>query len=520
MLLHKSIKKLRMKEKIAELESRREKALLCGGETAIDKRHAKGLLTARERIDILVDAGTFRETDMFVHKDGDDAPGDGVVCGVAKIGGKDVCVFAQDFTVLGGSLGLRHARKITKIQDLAAKMRCPIIGINDSGGARIQDGVDSLCGYGEIFYRNTLLSGLVPQISVVMGPCAGGAAYSPALTDFVFMVDGISKMFLTGPTVVETVMGETISQEDLGGARVHAEKAGTAHFFAKNEKDCLAQVRRLLEYLPQSADVKPETKKPVDSPKKVSIESILPSDGKEPYDVREVVKCLADKDSFFEVHELFAPNIVCGFIRMDGETVGVVANQPNYLAGALDADAADKASRFIRFCDAFNIPLLTLMDVPGCLPGVEGEHSGAVRHGAKLFYAYAEATIPMVTVVLRKAYGGGYVSLGSRHIGADYVFCLPTAEIAVMGPESAVSVLYHKEIKAIVENGGDVEAFKKEKAEEYRREYANPYEAGAKGYIDDVVEPQDVRGRVVEAFSSLKGKKVDRPNKKHGLTPT
>lgn len=510
---------LRMKEKITELENRREKALLCGGEAAVDKRHAKGLLTARERIALLVDEGSFRETDMFVHKDGDDAPGDGVICGVAKICGKNVCVFAQDFTVLGGSLGLRHARKITKIQDLAAKMRCPIIGINDSGGARIQDGVDSLCGYGEIFYRNTLLSGLVPQISVVMGPCAGGAAYSPALTDFVFMVDGISKMFLTGPTVVETVMGETISQEDLGGAKVHAEKAGTAHFFAENEKECLAQVRRLLDYLPQSADVMLESKKSVESPKNMSIESILPSDGKEPYDVRGIVKCLADEDSFFEVHELFAPNIVCGFVRMDGATVGIVANQPNYLAGALDADAADKASRFIRFCDSFNIPLLTLMDVPGCLPGVEGEHSGAVRHGAKLFYAYAEATIPMVTVVLRKAYGGGYVSLGSRHIGADYVFCLPTAEIAVMGPESAVSVLYHKEIKSIVENGGDVESFKKEKAEEYRREYANPYEAGAKGYIDDVVNPKDVRGRVIDAFASLRGKKVDRPHKKHGLIP-
>lgn len=512
-----------MKEKITELESRREKALLCGGEAAIEKRHAKGLLTARERIELLVDADSFRETDMFVHKDGDDAPGDGVICGTAKIGGKNVCVFAQDFTVLGGSLGLRHARKITKIQDLAAKMRCPIIGINDSGGARIQDGVDSLCGYGEIFYRNTLLSGLVPQISVVMGPCAGGAAYSPALTDFVFMVDGISKMFLTGPTVVETVMGETISQEDLGGARVHAEKAGTAHFFAENEKECLAQVRRLLEYLPQSAD---DIEFEKDARSRVStddfsnnIASILPSDGKEPYDVREVVKCVADKDSFLEVHEMFAPNIVCGFIRMNGSTVGVVANQPNYLAGALDADAADKASRFIRFCDSFNIPLLTLMDVPGCLPGVDGEHSGAVRHGAKLFYAYAEATIPMITVVLRKAYGGGYVALGSRHIGADYVFCLPTAEIAVMGPESAVSVLYHKEIKAIVEAGGDLEAFKKEKAEQYRREYANPYEAGAKGYIDDVVMPQDVRNRVIDAFESLKGKKVERPNKKHGLTP-
>ncbi|MCQ2190501.1 MAG: acyl-CoA carboxylase subunit beta [Paludibacteraceae bacterium] len=512
-----------MKEKITELESRRKKALMCGGEAAIEKRHAKGLLTARERIDLLVDADSFHETDMFVHKDGDDAPGDGVVCGVAKINGKNVCVFAQDFTVLGGSLGLRHARKITKIQDLAAKMRCPIIGINDSGGARIQDGVDSLCGYGEIFYRNTLLSGLVPQISVVMGPCAGGAAYSPALTDFVFMVDGISKMFLTGPTVVETVMGETISQEDLGGARVHAEKAGTAHFFAENEKDCLAQVRCLLEYLPQSAD---DIEFENGARSRVStddfsdnIASILPSDGKEPYDVREVVKCVADKDSFLEVHEMFAPNIVCGFIRMDGATVGVVANQPNYLAGALDADSADKASRFIRFCDSFNIPLLTLMDVPGCLPGVDGEHSGAVRHGAKLFYAYAEATIPMITVVLRKAYGGGYVALGSRHIGADYVFCLPTAEIAVMGPESAVSVLYHKEIKSIVEAGGDVEAFKKEKAEEYRREYANPYEAGAKGYIDDVVDPKDVRSRVIDAFVSLKGKKVERPNKKHGLTP-
>lgn len=513
-----------MKEKIKELENRREKALMCGGEAAIEKRHAKGLLTARERIELLVDADSFRETDMFVHKDGDEAPGDGVICGTAKIGGKNVCVFAQDFTVLGGSLGLRHARKITKIQDLAAKMRCPIIGINDSGGARIQDGVDSLCGYGEIFYRNTLLSGLVPQISVVMGPCAGGAAYSPALTDFVFMVDGISKMFLTGPTVVETVMGETISQEDLGGARVHAEKAGTAHFFAENEKECLAQVRKLLEYLPQSADSVEmrdlaSSKNTVDSPKTLSIEKILPSDGKEPYNVREVVKCVADKDSFLEVHELFAPNIVCGFLRMDGATVGVVANQPNYLAGALDADAADKASRFIRFCDSFNIPLLTLMDVPGCLPGVDGEHSGAVRHGAKLFYAYAEATIPMVTVVLRKAYGGGYVALGSRHIGADYVFCLPTAEIAVMGPESAVSVLYHKEIKSLTETGGDLDAFKKEKAEQYRREYANPYEAGAKGYIDDVVMPQDVRARVIDAFASLKGKKVERPNKKHGLTP-
>lgn len=494
------------------LKEKRDKAMMLGGEAAIGKRHAKGLLTARERIELLVDKGSFHELDMFVQSLSNDAsdetPGDGVITGTAKICGHTVCIFSQDFTVLGGSLGISHAHKITKVQDLALKLRCPIIGINDSGGARIQDGVDALAGYGEIFFKNTQLSGVVPQISVILGPCAGGAAYSPALTDFVFMVDGISKMFLTGPAVIETVMGETISQEDLGGAKVHAEKAGTAHFFANSEKEALEQVRDLIDML--KGEPKPANSKR----KHKSIQGIIPQDGKMPYDVREVITELVDND-IIEVHKLFAQNIVCAFGHIDGKIVGIVANQPYYLAGALDADAADKCSRFVRYCDSFNIPIITLMDVPGCLPGVDGELRGAVRHGAKIFYAYAEATVPMVTLILRKAYGGGYVCLGSKHIGADLVYALPSAEIAVMGPESAASVIYRKEIAA----SEDAEKTKAEKTAEYRKEYANPYIAAAKGYIDDVIAPDEARERIANALDMLKVKHSQPISKKHGIMP-
>lgn len=479
---------------------------------AIKKRHAKGLLTARERIELLADEGTFHELDTFVKSQSSDASdetlGDGVITGTAKICGHTVCLFSQDFTVLGGSLGISHAHKITKVQDLAMKLRCPIIGINDSGGARIQDGVDALAGYGEIFFKNTQLSGVVPQISVILGPCAGGAAYSPALTDFVFMVDGISKMFLTGPAVIETVMGETISQEELGGAKVHAEKAGTAHFFYESEKEALDGVRRLIDML------KSETKQEQTQRKHKALDEIIPRDGKLPYDVREVIAELVDND-IIEIHKLFAPNIVCAFGRIDGTLVGVVANQPYYLAGALDADAADKCSRFVRYCDSFNIPIITLMDVPGCLPGVDGELRGAVRHGAKIFYAYAEATTPMITLILRKAYGGGYVCLGSKHIGADIVYALPSAEIAVMGPESAASVIYRKEIAA----SEDAEKTKAEKTAEYRKEYATPYVAAAKGYIDDVIAPNEARERIATALDMLKNKQVQPISKKHGIMP-
>ena len=497
-------------------------AELGGGQDKIDKQHAAGKLTARERIETLLDKGSFVELDKFViHNcsnfglDKQKIAGDGVVSGYGKIDGRLVYVYAYDFTVLGGSLSRTNANKIVKVQKLALKMGAPIIALNDSGGARIQEGVGALAGYGEIFYRNTMASGVIPQISVILGPCAGGAVYSPALTDFVFVVDNVSKMFITGPNVIETVLGEKISQEDLGGARVHAEITGNAHFFASDEKECFDMIKRLLALIPKNNMERAAAEKPAEPRSVKKIEDIIPSDPKQPYDVRDVIRAISDNSDFFEVHELFAKNIVVGFGRMNGETVGFVANQPLFLAGVLDCDSSDKAARFIRYCDAFNIPIITLEDMPGYLPGVDQEHAGVIRHGAKMLYAYSEATVPKFTVILRKAYGGGYIAMNSRHLGADFVFALPSAEIAVMGPEGAANIIFKKDI-AEAENQDEM---RKVKVQEYIDKFANPYVAAGKGFIDAVIEPSETRKALIHALSLSKGKDEFRPVKKHGVPP-
>jgi acetyl-CoA carboxylase carboxyltransferase component len=438
-----------------------------------------------------------------------------VVIGTGKINGQPVAIYAQDFTVAGGSLGSMHARKITKIMDYALRMRIPLIGINDSGGARIQEGVNSLAGYGEIFFRNTLNSGVIPQISVILGPCAGGAVYSPALTDFVFVVDKISKMFITGPEVIKSVLGEEIDMESLGGARVHCEITGNAHFFAETEEQCFKQIKTLLSYLPANNKVAAVVKKTEEPDKKYKIEKIVPADATAPYDVRNVIRSLTDSSDFIEVQELWAKNIVVGFGRMHGKTVGFVANQPLYLAGVLDCDSSDKAAKFIRFCDAFNIPIVTLEDMPGYLPGVDQEHAGVIRHGAKVLYAYSEATVPKITVILRKAYGGGYIAMNSRHLRADFVFAWPTAEIAVMGPEGAANIIFRKEIM----EAADPEAMRKQKVAEYKEKFANPYVAASKGYIDSVINPADTRKFILQSLEISVDKYAGGPSKKHGLPP-
>ncbi|MFW6351125.1 MAG: acyl-CoA carboxylase subunit beta [Bacteroidota bacterium] len=512
-----------IKKKTLDLKKRMQGALLGGGVKAIEKQQSMGKMTARERIVTLLDPNSFHEYDMFVEHAARDfdmdkkhLPGDGVITGTGTINGYPVCIYAQDFTVAGGSLGIMHARKIAKIMDHAMNHKIPIIGINDSGGARIQEGVNSLAGYGEIFYRNTLASGVVPQISVILGPCAGGAVYSPALTDFVFVVDKISKMFITGPEVIKSVLGEEISMEELGGARVHSEITGNAHFYAESEQECLAQIKKLVTYIPWN-----NTKKAESFPKKApksrqyKIDDIIPIDPREPYDVRDVIKSISDDSEFFEVQELFAANMVIGFGRINGDTVGFVANQPLVLAGVLDVDSSDKAARFIRFCDAFNIPLITLVDLPGYLPGIDQEHSGVIRHGAKILYSYSEATVPIITVILRKAYGGGYIAMCSRHLRADFVFAWPTAEIAVMGPEGAANIIFRNEIK----NAEDPDKIRKEKVEEYKRKFANPYVAAAHGYIDAVIKPNETRKFVVHAMEVSSQKSELLPNKKHGIPP-
>ncbi|MDR3133367.1 MAG: acyl-CoA carboxylase subunit beta [Prevotellaceae bacterium] len=513
---------LNLGSKLRELEKKTEKAIQGGGEQAIAKQIAMGKLPARERINCLVDENSFYEYDLFVEHDarefgmdGKELPGDGVIIGTGKINGKPVAIYAQDFTVAGGSLGSMHARKITKIMDYALRMRLPLIGINDSGGARIQEGVNSLAGYGEIFFRNTLASGVTPQISVILGPCAGGAVYSPALTDFVFVVDNISKMFITGPEVIKSVLGEEISMEDLGGARVHCETTGNAHFFAKSEKECFEQIKTLLSYIPWHNEEQSAVAATREPSKKYHIEKIVPIDPTKPYDVRDVIRSLTDNSDFFEVQELWAANIVIGFGRMAGKTIGFVANQPMVLAGVLDCDSSDKAARFIRYCDAFNIPLVTIEDMPGYLPGVDQEHAGVIRHGAKLLYAYSEATVPRITVILRKAYGGGYIAMNSRHLRADFVFAWPMAEIAVMGPEGAANIIFRKEIM----EAADPDAMRKQKVQEYKDKFANPYVAAAKGYIDSVIKPKDTRQFVLQALELTKSKTVGRPKKKHGIPP-
>jgi acetyl-CoA carboxylase carboxyltransferase component len=512
-----------LKEKTSDLKRRMRYALKGGGDKAIQKQKAIGKLTARERIIALLDPKSFHEYDLFVEHAAKDfdmdkkyLPGDGVITGTGMLSGHPVCIYAQDFTVAGGSLGWMHAKKITKIMDHALKLKVPLIGINDSGGARIQEGVNSLAGYGEIFYRNTLASGVIPQISVILGPCAGGAVYSPALTDFVFVVENISKMFITGPEVIKTVLGEEISMEALGGARVHCETTGNAHFFARTEQECFSQIKNLASYIPWNNTRKAE-RYPKKQPKTrvYKIENIIPSDAREPYDVRDVIKAIADDSQFLEVQELFAKNIVVGFGRMNGETVGFVANQPLVLAGVLDVDSSDKAARFIRYCDAFNIPLVTLVDLPGYLPGVDQEHAGVIRHGAKVLYAYSEATVPKITIILRKAYGGGYIAMCSHHLRADFVFAWPTAEIAVMGPEGAANIIFRKEIAA----ADNPEEFRRKKVEEYKEKFANPYVAAAYGYIDAVIEPAETRSKVIRALEISQEKEVAKPDKKHGIPP-
>ena len=512
-----------LKRKILELQKKREKVLKGGGDKAIEKQVAMGKMTARERIVTLLDENSFHEYDLFVEHEARDFDmdkkvlhGDGVIIGTGTIYGAPVCIYAQDFTVAGGSLGLMHARKIGKIMDHAMKMRVPLIGINDSGGARIQEGVNSLAGYGEIFYRNTVASGVIPQISVILGPCAGGAVYSPALTDFVFVVEKISKMFITGPGVIKTVLGEDISMEELGGAKVHSEKNGNAHFYAESELECFNQIKKLVSYIPWNNGQKAKRMEPKEpDTSKYPISDIVPGNPKEPYDIRDVIRSVTDESDFFEIQEKWASNVVIGFGRINGDTVGFVGNQPLILAGVLDVDSSDKAARFIRFCNAFNIPLVTFVDLPGYLPGVDQEHAGVIRHGAKVLYAYSEATVPKITFILRKAYGGGYIAMNSRHLNADFVFAWPGAEIAVMGPEGAANIIFRKEIQ----NADDPEKMRKQKVKEYKQKFANPYVAAAKGYVDSVIEPEETRKLLLHALEVSKNKVDKRPAKKHGIPP-
>ncbi|WP_040392588.1 acyl-CoA carboxylase subunit beta [Effusibacillus pohliae] len=505
------------------MEERRRRVELGGGDKRIAQQHDKGKLTARERLEILLDEGTFRELNPFVEHRSSlfgmnevEAPGEGVVTGWGKINGRVVYVFAQDFTVFGGALGEMHAKKITTIMDLAAKNGAPIIGLNDSGGARIQEGVISLDGYGHIFYRNAIYSGVVPQISVIMGPCAGGAVYSPAITDFIFMVENTSQMFITGPKVIETVTGEKITSENLGGARVHSSVSGVAHFTGRSEEEVLNEVRRLLSFLPENnMEDPPQVAAPDDDGWIEELMDVVPVDSTKVYDVRDVIRLVVDHGDFMEVQAAFAKNAVIGFARIDGQAVGIVANQPKFMAGGLDIDSSDKIARFIRFCDSFNIPLITFEDVTGFIPGVKQEHGGIIRHGAKILYAYSEATVPKITVILRKAYGGAYVAMNSKAIGADLVYSWPTGEVAVMGPEGAANIIFAKEIA----ESPDPAATRAAKIAEYKEKFANPYVAAAAGMVDDVIDPRETRRKLKEALHILRNKRETRPPKKHGNIP-
>ncbi len=510
--------------KIEKLRRLKEQAQLGGGLKRIEARHKQGKLTARERLDLLLDPGSFREIGMFVtHRATEFGMpekrylGDGVVTGWGTIDGRLVYVFSQDFTVMGGSLGEAHAHKIIKILDMALKNGAPVIGLNDSGGARIQEGVDSLGGYAEIFLRNTLASGVIPQISVIMGPAAGGAVYSPAITDFIFMVRHSSYMFVTGPQVVKAVTHEDVSFEDLGGADVHATKSGVAHWVGDSEAETLMAVRRLLSYLPQNNMEDPPVVETGDDPLRSDeeLDYIVPDDPSKPYDIKEVIRHVVDNGEFYEIHEQFAPNIVVGFARLGGRTVGIIANQPAVLAGVLDINASTKAARFIRFCDAFNIPLVTFEDVPGFMPGTVQEHGGIIRAGAKLLYAYAEATVPKLTVVTRKAYGGAYDVMSSKHLRGDFNVAWPSAELAVMGPDGAVNIIFRRELA----EAEDPVARKAELVAEYREKFANPYIAAARGYLDDVIEPHETRPRLINALEMLQNKRDSNPPKKHGNIP-
>lgn len=510
--------------KLEQLRLAKEKIAEGGGKDKIAKQHEKGKLTARERLNLLFDEGSFVEIDAFVeHRctnfgmEKTKAPGEGVVTGYGTVNGRLVYAFAQDFTVIGGSLGEMHAAKICKVQDMALKMGAPLVGFNDSGGARIQEGVDALAGYGNIFYRNTIASGVIPQISVIMGPCAGGAVYSPALTDFIFMTDKTSMMFITGPEVIKAVTGEEVSQEELGGAMTHNKISGVAHFIDATEQETIERIKLLLSYLPSNNLEDAPVFDTGDDINRLEekLNDIIPDNPNKPYDMKEIITSLADNGEFLEVQPYYAQNMITGFIRLNGKSIGVVASQPKVLAGCLDINASDKAARFVRTCDAFNIPLLTLVDVPGFLPGTDQEYGGIIRHGAKMLYAYSEATVPKVTVITRKAYGGAYIAMCSRHLGADIVLGWPTAEIAVMGPEGAANIIFKKDI----EKAEDPVAMRAEKIKEYRDTVSSPYIAAARGYIDDVIEPATTRQRIISAFDMLASKRQSLPAKKHGNMP-
>jgi len=510
--------------KIEHLRKLKAQSRLGGGEARIEAQHKKGRLTARERIDLLLDKGSFRELDAFVtHRTTDFGLekkkflADSVVTGWGTVNGRLVYVFSQDFTVFGGSLGEVHAEKIVKVMDLAMKNGAPLIGLNDSGGARIQEGVVSLGGYADIFLRNTLASGVIPQLSVIMGPCAGGAVYSPAMTDFIFMVRGSSYMFITGPNVVKTVTHEDVSFEELGGADVHAETSGVCHVAADSEPDALYLVQKLLSYLPQNNMEDPPFIPAGDDPLRMEakLDTIIPDDPSKPYDIKDVIKLIVDNSDFYEVHEAYAQNIITGFARLGGHSIGIIANQPAVLAGVLDINSSEKAGRFVRFCDAFNIPILTFVDVPGFLPGTDQEHSGIIRSGSKLLFAYCEATVPKLTVITRKAYGGAYDVMSSKHIRGDINLAWPSAELAVMGPEGAVEIIFRKELAA----AEDPEKRKEALVAEYREKFANPYVAASRGYIDDVIEPRETRPRLINALEMLSNKRDINPAKKHGNIP-
>lgn len=510
--------------KLDDLQQRRSVIEQGGGAEKIKKQHSSGKKTARERLAMLFDEGSFVEIDAFVtHRCTEfdmaktNAPGEGVVTGYGTVDGRLVYAYAQDFTVIGGSLGEMHAAKICKVMDMAMKMGAPIVGINDSGGARIQEGIDALKGFGDIFYRNTLSSGVIPQISIILGPCAGGAVYSPAICDFIFMVDKTSQMFITGPSVVKSVTGEDVTFDELGGAQTHATKSGVAAMACATEEDCFAQVKDLLGMLPaNNLEIAPVYECEDDLNRlSEKLTALVPEDGNKSYDIRDIITEIVDNGEFREMFKAFAPNIVTGFARMNGATVGIIANQPKVMAGSLDCNSSDKGARFVRFCDSFNIPIITFTDVPGYLPGVEQEHSGVIRHGAKLLFAFSEATVPKINVIVRKAYGGAYIAMNSKHLGADMVFAWPTAEIAVMGPAGAANIIFRKNIAA----AADPVAARQEKIDEYVDKFANPYVAASRGYVDDVIEPDSTRPRLISALEMLMSKRETRPSKKHGNIP-
>jgi methylmalonyl-CoA decarboxylase alpha subunit len=515
---------MNVEDKIRQMQDKKLDILQGGGQDKIEKQHSSNKLTARERISKLLDESSFAEIDAFVEHRCIDfdmqntvANGDGVVTGYGTIDGRLVFVYAQDFTVIGGSLGEMHARKICKVLDMAMKMGAPIICMNDSGGARIQEGIDALGGYGEIFIRNTKASGVIPQISAIMGPCAGGAVYSPAITDFIFMVKDTSKMFVTGPQVIKAVTGEDVSAEELGGAETHNTKSGVAHFMAENEEECLQQIRRLLSFLPSNNLEETYVVECNDDLNRLSpqLNDIIPDNPNKPYDMKNIIREVVDNNDFFEIHSHFSENIIVGFGRFNGISTGIIANQPLVMAGCLDINASDKAARFIRFCDAFNIPIVTFTDVPGYLPGVSQEYGGIIRHGAKLLYAYSQATVPKINIITRKAYGGAYIAMSSKHLGADLVFAWPTAEIAVMGPDGAANIIFKKEIEASIDPIGT----RQQKIEEYKDKFANPYKAAARGFVDDIIEPETTRPRIINALEILSGKREVMPSKKHGNMP-